>query len=65
MRINCAQQNMRHDRTIARLNALVAEIPLGSPRRARAEKGKAGTVALIDALAPKFDCDKRADQLVK
>lgn len=64
VRLNCAQQNERHDTTIRRLDALIADIPPGSPRRIRAEEGRAGTVALIDALAPKFDCDKRADQLV-
>jgi hypothetical protein len=47
----CREQNARHDRTIATLDRLIAEAPAG--RRERARQGRAGTVLLIEALAPK------------
>ena len=51
----CIQQNDRHDKTIASLDEQIAALP---PRRkARAEAARDGTVALIDTLAPKRDCE--------
>jgi hypothetical protein len=50
----CREQNARHDRTIATLDRLIAQAPAG--RRERARQGRAGTVLLIEALAPKRDC---------
>lgn len=55
IRTSCVATNERHDRTIATLNQLIAELPPG-PRRKRAVEGRTGTVLLIDALAPKRDC---------
>lgn len=52
---NCEDSNARHDRTVAQLERLVEAIR-DPVRRARAVQGMAGTVALIDALAPKRDC---------
>lgn len=51
----CEETNVRHDQTIRRLHLLVEEMPPG-PRRVRAVQAMAGSVALIDALAPKRDC---------
>jgi hypothetical protein len=60
----CNEQNVRHDRTVAKLDELV--VGISDPvRRARAEQNRAGTVALIDALAPKRQCAARARQLTK
>jgi hypothetical protein len=55
-RSSCEDQNHRHDQTVARLRALVKRIK--DPRRhARAERNIGGTILLIDALAPKQDCE--------
>lgn len=51
----CHDQNVRHDRTIAKLHSIVAKLPPGRERR-RAKRNIGGTVALIDALAPRQDC---------
>lgn len=51
----CVDQNHRHDTTVLRLRQLVAQIPAGR-QRDRALHNVAGTVALINALAPKQDC---------
>jgi cell division protein FtsB len=55
VRTNCEEQNRRHDATIRQLHRLVDELPPG-PRKVRAVQGMAGSVALIQALAPKRDC---------
>jgi hypothetical protein len=51
----CRDQNVRHDRTIARLRILIARLPDGR-QRTEAERNIASTIALIDALAPRQDC---------
>jgi len=61
-RTNCLAQNNRHDATVRKLDQLIADIPPGARRR-RAERGRASTVALIDALAPKRDCKAVVDQV--
>lgn len=50
----CTDQNMRHDRTIATLDQEIAALP--PTERKGAQTSRAGTVALIDAVAPKQDC---------
>jgi hypothetical protein len=55
IRQNCQDTNTRHDVTIRRLHQLVEQLPPG-PRKVRAVQGMAGSVALIDALAPRRDC---------
>jgi hypothetical protein len=52
--VNCREQNARHDAAITELDRLIRLLPLS--RRARAVQGRDGTVALIEALAPKRDC---------
>lgn len=54
IRLGCEQQNQRHDDTIRALDRLIALVPASG--RARAEQGRAGTLLLINALAPKRDC---------
>jgi hypothetical protein len=54
-RVNCQEQNVRHDAAITELDRLIRRLPL--PQRARAVRGRDGTVALINALAPKRDCE--------
>lgn len=50
----CRQQNARHDGTVRVLDRQIQHFP---PRaRMRAIRQRAGTVALIDALAPKRNC---------
>lgn len=61
----CREQNVKHDAAIANLDRLIADIPPGTLRRLRAERGRAGTITLIDALVPKRDCEKRADDLIR
>jgi hypothetical protein len=53
---SCEQQNARHDATIATLDRLIRQQPAG--QRRRAERSRASTVLLIDALAPMRDCQK-------
>jgi uncharacterized membrane protein len=56
----CEDQNRRHDRTIRRLNSLVrkAAAEAADPaRRAQLRASAGGSIFLIDALAPKVDCD--------
>ena len=60
---SCREQNRRHDNTIRKLDGLIADLPPGR-RRERAKAGRASTVALIEALAPKRQCVKRADRLL-
>lgn len=50
----CLDQNRRHDRTIAKLDFLIAHVP---PRlRKQAAASRAGNVTLINALAPRRNC---------
>jgi uncharacterized protein YlxW (UPF0749 family) len=56
---DCQDQNVRHDNTIKTLNKLIANLP--RDERARAETNKAFTVVLINALAPKQNCNSIAD----
>lgn len=60
----CLESNRRHDATIRQLDLLVAQIP-DPQQRHRAERAKRGTIALIEGLAPRRDCDARADELVR
>jgi hypothetical protein len=60
----CVEQNVRHDQTLKKLDEQIERLPAGA-RKARAERNRDGTIALIDALVPKRDCDKRAKQLVE
>lgn len=55
IRTNCEDTNRRHDATVRQLRRLVDELPPG-PRKVRAVQGMAGSVAVIQALAPKRDC---------
>lgn len=51
----CQDQNRRHDLTIKRLDELIAAT--SPPRRKkRAERSRAGTLQLINALAPRRNC---------
>lgn len=64
IRRSCLESNKRHDDTIRQLDTEIAR--LADPaRRVRAEQSKRVTVRLIDNLAPRRDCDKRADDLVR
>ena len=63
LRITCRQQNERHDETIRVLDERIAQLP--DSQQVRAAQSRQYTVALIEALSPKFpDCDARAEQLV-
>jgi hypothetical protein len=55
IRDGCLEQNARHDGTIKTLDRLIAAAPPG-PERVRAIHNRAGTVLLIEQLAPKKDC---------
>lgn len=60
----CQEANERHDETIVTLDRLVTEIP-DPRRRARAAASKRFTVELIESLAPREDCARRARTLVR
>lgn len=61
-RESCRAQNDRHDATIRKLDELVAALPPG-PRKRQAEESRAGTVQLIEALAPRRDCGALVEQI--
>jgi hypothetical protein len=50
----CEQANERHDAVIAELERQIAR--LSPKRRAEANARKAGTIALLEAIAPRRDC---------
>lgn len=52
----CREQNARHDDTIVKLDKIIADLPPG-PQKDEALQQRDGTVLLIDALAPKRDCE--------
>lgn len=54
----CRDTNQRHDRTIRSLDELIQRLP--SAKRTRAVQSRAGTVLLINALAPHRDCETLA-----
>lgn len=51
---SCRDENQRHDATIHRLDELIKRLP--PEKRTRAIQSRAGTVLLINALAPHRDC---------
>ena len=55
VRASCQEVNDRHDTTIATLDKLLAKLP--PSQRARAKSSRDGTVLLIEALAPKRNCE--------
>lgn len=59
---SCQEINRRHDNTIAALDLLIAKLP--PSRRERARQGRASTVLLIEALAPKRQCEAFARRQV-
>lgn len=59
----CREQNARHNRTIKKLDSLIAREG-NAARGRRARQRRDSTVALIDALVPKKNCKQRADALV-
>lgn len=59
---NCVDQNQRHDRTIRELDRLIRHVR--PSQRTRAVQSRAGTVLLINSLAPKRDCRRLASQAV-
>jgi hypothetical protein len=61
---NCLDTNRRHDATIRELRLLVDELPPG-PRKVRAVQGMAGSIAVINALAPRRDCRALAARQVR
>lgn len=61
----CEEQNARNDNTLEQLDVLIAKIPRSDPRYERAQQSRASTGLLIDALAPKRDCEARARRFVK
>lgn len=66
IRVQCEQQNDRHDRTLAALDHVLAQRlrDAGPVERQRLQTGRASTVLLIEALAPHQDCRRRVRQLI-
>jgi hypothetical protein len=56
---NCEQVNQRHDNTIVALDGVLdqARKTAGPAQRKQIQQSRAATVLLIDALAPKRDCN--------
>lgn len=63
VRLTCQEQNARHDRTIATLDQVIGKLPPGTERD-RAARNRQSTILLIDALAPKRDCEAWVRRLV-
>jgi hypothetical protein len=63
----CVEQNERHDRTLRTLDALLTARAEGVSRARleRLKESRASTVLLIEALAPRDDCEKRVDRLTR
>lgn len=66
----CSQQNARHDKTIAALNAFVDQYKKAHPGLSakdlrEIQQSIQGNVSLINALAPTQDCQKVVDRLVR
>lgn len=63
--MNCREQNRRHDRTVATLDALLVKRvrTAGKRERVRLRASRASTISLIQALAPKRRCDEYAARL--
>jgi esterase/lipase len=66
VRDNCEQVNERHDNTVATLDGLLARARKGaSPQqRKQIQQSRASTLLLIDALAPRRDCEALVRQQV-
>lgn len=64
---SCVEQNERHDATITALDELLAERQQGASKAEaeRLQQSRTNTVLLIEALAPKRDCERRAEQLTE
>lgn len=64
---SCREQNERHDKTVMRANVVLdAESRTLKPvERVRAEQQREFVILLVSALAPKKDCQQRADRLTK
>lgn len=52
----CKDANSRHDAALAELDLQIRHLP--PAERARARARRAGTVAFIETLAPRHDCEK-------
>lgn len=64
IRQSCVAQNARHDKTVRALDVLIRQAQSEGGREARrAARGRTSTLLLINALAPRADCDRRAKQL--
>lgn len=61
VRSSCEEGNKRHDATIKALDKRIREVSkTATPsQRARIQASRASTIALINALAPRFDCAAR------
>lgn len=63
VRDSCTAQNKRHDKTIKKLDKLYGPAFARAntvKRQKRLQQNRQATIGLIDALAPKQDCDKLA-----
>lgn len=56
---SCVSQNMRHDNTIKTLDKEISQLP--PDRQAQAAASRKFTILIIDALAPKKNCEKQAE----
>lgn len=59
IRRGCEDQNRRHDGTIRALDDVIARVVRDAPeRKTELARARAQNVLLINALAPKQDCDR-------
>jgi type VI protein secretion system component VasK len=63
IRTTCEEQNKRNKSTVRALDQLIEQAP--ASRRDRARQSRAGTVLLINALAPMQDCEELVRDRVK
>lgn len=62
IRMSCEDQNRRHDSTIKTIDKLISKLP--PDRRAAAKSSRASTILIINALAPKQNCNYLVKNLV-
>lgn len=60
----CQEQNARNMKAVTVLDRIIAGLPAGDEHD-RAVRSRAGTVALIAAIAPTQNCNAKAERLIR
>lgn len=63
---SCQETNERHDATLLEVKRQIELLEeAGDPRAKRARAGLAATVALVEQMLPRRNCERRAERLTK